>query len=178
MTPAQSQQAKMQLIAGKFGLTGRGQSTQRIIYDSVVMAGTGATTLSFFENFAGKTLVEANLTEGKLNASEMMVIKDLSLRTLFGEDIRGLEPLVNVFVGGQRVVKDYPLIFHGAAGVNPEPLYNEEAGKLGFRLLTNIVIPPQVDFRVDVRLSAQLDAEILYCKLGGLGLLFDPKTSL
>ena len=71
-----TQVSKLRYVDNKLGATMPGQQTTRYIYDSV-QPGAGGTNVTFFQNFAGKTQFETNLTTNKLDASESMVIKSI-----------------------------------------------------------------------------------------------------
>jgi hypothetical protein len=71
-----TQVSKLRYVDNKLGATMPGQQTTRYIYDSV-LPGAGGTNVTFFQNFAGKTQFQTNLTTNKLDASESMVIKSI-----------------------------------------------------------------------------------------------------
>jgi len=71
-----SQVSKLNYVDAKLGAPTSGQQTTRYIYDSV-LPGAGGTNVTFFQNFAGKTQFQTNLTTNKLDSMESMVIKSI-----------------------------------------------------------------------------------------------------
>lgn len=169
------------------------QGTTRIVYDTQDM--TGSTSYSFFSNLGAKQTNIANspatnLTDNRFDPGEGMVVKELfvyNLETTAGN----ICPIANRFIslatvdiliGNNRVVKSLPL-FTGSGftiinNLNPTNSANYSA----VRLLTNIVIPPQIQFFVNITLpaapstAATKDA-ILRVALKGYGKLFNPRNN-
>lgn len=193
------QVSKLAYVDNKLGAPANQQQTTRILYDTVVNAVplTGITQLDFFTNFQGKTLGQTNLQVSKLDSAESMVIKSL----WFAELTDGTDStfpftpfnggtIVDIIVGNQTVVKALPLQFNSGVGEPYDRLHgNNNAvfqggsdnvfGTCEVRLLTNIVIPPQVDFKVVVRgnnLNSS-DGGALICALIGYGQIFSAGTS-
>jgi hypothetical protein len=73
-----NQVSKLNYVDAKLGAPTSGQQTTRYIYDSV-LPGAGGTNVTFFQNFAGKTQFQTNLTTNKLDSMESMVIKSIYL---------------------------------------------------------------------------------------------------
>jgi hypothetical protein len=131
-----------------------GQQTTRYIYDSVTAA-AGQTTFNFFQTFAGKTDLQSNLTTNKLDSSESMVIKSIFVATNITQGLTGMSNL-NVTVGNQVVLKDFNLAFNATnRGVSFDRLHSgfNGADVLEVRLLTDIVIPPQVNFKATLEFA-------------------------
>lgn len=163
------QVSKLKYVDKKLGAMGNQQQTTRILYDQVqVDTGDPIQELKFFDNFAGKGIAQTNLTTNKLDSSESMVIKQIQFCQTYnaGSDAAPSANetyIMNVYVGNQRVVKNFPL-FLGRVGGSVYGLYrlsSNNAAQPGppgwdvngwtvFRALTNIVIPPQVNFRVTI----------------------------
>jgi len=147
-----SQVGKLNMVNAKLGATMPGQQTTRNIFDTATTAVAGQTRFSFFKNFAGKTEFETNLTSNKLDSSESMVIKSIFIET---NDLAGLAGMskINIKVGNQVVLKDYNISYNvGNRGTafariqsGTSSPYNVEV-----RLLTDIVIPPQTNFEVEL----------------------------
>lgn len=177
MNVAQSQKAKLAYIAQLLGSNfANGQETERVIYDTAP-SGAGA-NMEFFNEFAGKTLNETNVSSNKLDSDEAFVIKNIKF---FGasEDFATMGGVLDFFVGGQRIIKQFP-IWTGGPINTLEPLYNDEFGTTAYpwptysiRLLTNIVIPPQVDFFGRVRLNGSGPNVPVQMSLQGSGILFN-----
>ena len=176
------------------------QGTTRNIYDTVDM--TGLRSYSFFSEIPSKqstTFANApatNINENKFEPGEGMVIKELAFANLETTAANianfninyGALGLVDIIVGNNRVVKDLP-IFAGSTvspinNINSKTtVTNETARYVAVRLFTNIVIPPQIQFFVNLRLpiapsnAAGQGANALRCYLKGYGKLFNPRNN-
>jgi hypothetical protein len=169
------------------------QGTTRIVYDTQDM--TGVTSYSFFSNLGAKQTNIANapatnLTDNRFDPGEGMVVKELFVYNLettsanicpIGNRYISLAT-VDILIGNNRVVKSLPL-FAGSGftiinNLNPTNNANYSA----IRLLTNIVIPPQIQFFVNITLptapsaAATKDA-IFRVALKGYGKLFNPRNN-
>jgi hypothetical protein len=174
------------------------QGTTRNVYDTVDF-GT-STTYSFFSELPSKQTTlfgnapATNLTENRFEPGEGMVIKEIAFVNYSATNAANLNTsitalaLIDVVVGNQRVVKDLPLL----AGSTISPINNintkisgTEAGLFNcMRLFTNIIIPPQIQFFVNVRLPyAPVAADtgeamsFVRCYLKGYGKLFNPRNN-
>jgi len=171
-----SQVGKLNMVNSKLGATMMGQQTTRYIYDSVVAA-AGQSTFNFFQTFAGKTDLQTNLTTNKLDSSESMVIKSIYIATNITPGLGGHSNL-NITVGNQVVLKDFDLSYNaGNRGLSFDRLHSafNSAGFVEVRLLTDIVIPPQVNFKATLELaegSQILEAESITLGLKGYGTIF------
>lgn len=170
------------------------QGTTRIIYDTQDM--TTQTYYSFFSQLGGKQSAASfianapatNLTENKFEPGEGMVIKEIYLYNLettqacnLANTFTGLG-LIDVVVGNNRVIKSLP-IFTGAGftiinNLNP----TNDAKASAVRLSTNIIIPPQIQFFVNVTLpvapaAATNNDLTLRVALRGYGKLFNPRNN-
>jgi len=151
---------KLAYVDSKLGVSLPGQQTTRVIYDSV-NATAGQQFFEFFTNFAGKNEFQTNLTTNKLDSAESMVIK--SIQIIMGTATSNLADHLNlnVQVGNQTVIKDFDPSFNATnRGLAFDRLHSGfNAGtNLEFRLLTDIVIPPQVNFKATLQLSNALVA--------------------
>lgn len=171
-----SQVGKLNMVNSKLGATMPGQQTTRYIYDSVTSA-AGQSTFNFFQTFAGKTDLQSNLTTNKLDSSESMVIKSIFLVGNITPGFTGHMNL-NITVGNQVVLKDFNPAFNATnRGVSFDRLHSgyNDAGSLEVRLLTDIVIPPQVNFKATLEMaegSAVLVGENITLGLKGYGTIF------
>jgi hypothetical protein len=170
-----SQVAKLNMVNAKLGATMPGQQTTRYIYDSVTSV-AGQTTFNFFQTFAGKTDLQSNLTTNKLDSSESMVIKSIYLTGNIGAGLSGHTNL-NITVGNQVVLKDFDISFNaGNRGLSFDRLHSgyNNSGRVEIRLLTDIVIPPQVNFKATLELAENttLVGENLTLGLKGYGTIF------
>jgi len=175
----QLQQTKLGYLAEKLGFDLKDtQQTHRRVYDTIDVTGNGK--FSFFTNFAGKTLADTNLTSGKLDSSEAFVIKQIGFTDPEFFQYAQNGAVYSIIVGGQTVVKKFPLIlaygpFHieqlsDATDINEGPIPN-------MRLLTNIVVPPQVEFEVIIE-NFTGNIGSISCFLDGYGVIFNPQMSL
>lgn len=148
-----NQVQKVAYVDSKLGVSLPGQQTTRVIYDSI-NAVAGQQFFEFFTNFAGKTEFQTNLTTNKLDSAESMVIKSIQL-IANGATFGLAEHLnLNITVGNQVVVKDFDLSFNsGNRGLAFDRLHSgfNSDQNLELRLLTDIVIPPQVNFKATVQ---------------------------
>jgi len=153
-----NQVQKLAYVDSKLGVSLPGQQTTRVIYDSV-NATAGQTFFEFFTNFAGKNEFQSNLTTNKLDSAESMVIK--SIQIIMGTEVSNLTDHLNlnITVGNQVVLKDFDPSFNcSSRGLSFDRLHSGFANTLNLevRLLTEIVIPPQVNFKATLQLSNAL----------------------
>jgi hypothetical protein len=179
-----TQVSKLRYVDNKLGATMPGQQTTRYIYDSVA-PGAGGTNVTFFQNFAGKTQFQTNLTTNKLDASESMVIKSIYLALAPGTagtlDLSGHTNL-NIYVGNQCVLKDFDISFNSTnRGLSFDRLHSGSnlALNVEVRLLTDIVIPPQVNFKATLELAENTAVADTSITLGlkGYGKIFSAGSS-
>jgi hypothetical protein len=179
-----SQVSKLNYVDAKLGAPTSGQQTTRYIYDTV-LPGVGGTNLTFFQNFAGKTQFQTNLTTNKLDSMESMVIKSIYIALAAGTagtlTLTGHMNL-NIYVGNQCVLKDFDPSFNSSnRGLSFDRLHSgfNDTRILEVRLLTDIVIPPQVNFKATLELAentAVVDTSITL-GLKGYGKIFSAGMS-
>jgi len=179
-----SQVSKLNYVDAKLGAPTSGQQTTRYIFDSV-LPGAGGTSLTFFQNFAGKTQFQTNLTTNKLDSMESMVIKSIYIACFAGTagtlNLTGHSNL-NIFVGNQCVLKDFNPSFNASnRGLSLDRLHSgfDSATILEVRLLTDIVIPPQVNFKATLELAENTAVADTRITLGlkGYGKIFSAGMS-
>jgi len=151
---------KLAYVDSKLGVSLPGQQTTRVIYDSV-NATAGQQFFEFFTNFAGKTEFQTNLTTNKLDSAESMVIK--SIQIIMNSATSNLTDHLNlnITVGNQVVVKDFDPSFNcSSRGLSFDRLHSgfNNTTNLELRFLTDIVIPPQVNFKATLQLGNALVA--------------------
>ena len=167
------------------------QGTTRIVYDTQDM--TGATSYSFFSNLGAKQTnignsPATNLTDNRFDPGEGMVVKELFVYNFEPTTICQIVTryislsTVDILIGNNRVIKSLPL-FAGSGftiinNLNPTNNANYSA----IRLLTNIVIPPQIQFFVNITLpvapsAAATNDAIFRVALKGYGKLFNPRNN-
>ena len=155
-----NQVQKLAYVDAKLGVGLPGQQTTRVIYDSV-NATAGQQFYEFFTNFAGKTEFHTNLTTNKLDSAESMVIK--SIQIIMGSATSNLADHLNlnITVGNQVVLKDFDPSFNSLnRGLSFDRLHSgfNSGANVEVRLLTDIVIPPQVNFKATLQISNALVA--------------------
>lgn len=151
---------KLAYVDSKLGVSLPGQQTTRVIYDSI-NAAAGQQFYEFFTNFAGKTEFQTNLTTNKLDSAESMVIKSIQIIMNSATSNLADHLNLNVTVGNQVVLKDFDPSFNATnRGLSFDRLHSgfSNANSLEVRLLTDIVIPPQVNFKATLQVSNALVA--------------------
>ena len=194
-----SQVGKLGYVDSKLGAPTSGQQTTRILFNTIEAPGT-TSSLSFFKNFQGLTNGQTNLTQNKLDSMESMVIKTISLSqyatsgalNYFGGVV---QQTLSVIVGNQTVVKNLPIQFNQGLNGQPFDRLHENGAVLvddvntatatfqtiqpvEIRLLTDIVIPPQVSFEVRIESNAGVyGTGAVVCALSGYGKIFSAGSS-
>ena len=153
-----NQVQKLAYVDSKLGVSLPGQQTTRVIYDSI-NATAGQTFFQFFTNFAGKTEFQTNLNTNKLDSAESMVIKSVQIIMNSAASNLADHLNLNITVGNQVVLKDFDPSFNATTrGLAFDRLHSGFTSNfnLEVRLLTEIVIPPQVNFKAELQLSNAL----------------------
>ena len=191
-----SQISKLGYVDNKLGAPSSGQQTTRIIFNTIEAPGT-TSSLTFFKTFQGLTQGQTNLTQNRLDSMESQVIKTIWLAQYDTEgtllNFGGLvQQTASIIVGNQTVVKNLPIHFnqgnnaqafdrlHENAAVVSDNFAVAEATKfkqlrmpVEIRLLTDIVIPPQVAFEVRIDSNqAVYGTGAVVCALSGYGKIF------
>jgi hypothetical protein len=184
------------------------QGTTRVIYDTRPVATGTNVTVEYFNGVAGRSsaLIDnqlvTNIGDNRFEPGEGMVVKefgfyntdtnsaDSTTPVLLGSGVPGQLALLNFYIGNNRVIKDLPLLSGGnITGYNnintpAEQATNSIAARyISFRLMTNIVIPPQIQFYATLLLpfgggtgaGAGLANLRMYVK--GYGKLFNPRNN-
>jgi len=177
---------KLAYVDSKLGVTLPGQQTTRVIYDSV-NAAAGQGYYEFFTNFAGKSEFQTNLTTNKLDSAESMVIKSIQIIANFNGTPTPASLAnhmnLNITVGNQVVVKDFDPSFNSSSrGLSFDRLHSgfNSSVNLELRLLTDIVIPPQVNFKATLQLSDGVNVVVnddITIVLKGYGRIFSAGNS-
>jgi hypothetical protein len=194
-----SQVGKLGYVDSKLGAPTSGQQTTRILFNTIEAPGT-TSSLSFFKNFQGLTNGQTNLTQNKLDSMESMVIKTIWLAQLSTgnvlENLGGIvQQTLSIIVGNQTVVKNLPIQFNQGRNGQAFDRLHENAGVVSdqitgptataqtvlpveIRLLTDIVIPPQVAFEVRIESNAAAyGTGAVVCALSGYGKIFSAGSS-
>jgi hypothetical protein len=194
-----SQVGKLGYVDSKLGAPTSGQQTTRVLFNTIEAPGT-TSSLSFFKNFQGLTNGQTNLVQNKLDSMESAVIKTIWLAQ-YGTDgtllqFGGLQQqTLSIIVGNQTVVKNLPIQFNqGQNGQSYDRLHENGGAQVDLvtvaaptaqltqpieiRLLTDIVIPPQVAFEVRVESNAgDYGTGAVVCALSGYGKIFSAGSS-
>ena len=189
-----SQISKLGYVDSKLGAPSSGQQTTRILFNTIENPGT-TSSLTFFKTFQGLTQGQTNLTQNKLDSMESMVIKTIWLAQfttagIINDSVGGfVQQTISIIVGNQTVVKNLPIQFNqGVTGQAFDRLH-ENGGAVNqridstaliqnsqpceIRLLTDIVIPPQVAFEVRLDSNAGIyGSGAVVCALSGYGKIF------
>jgi hypothetical protein len=156
-----NQVQKVSYVDSKLGVSLPGQQTTRVIYDSV-NAAAGQQFFQFFTNFAGKNEFQSNLNgTNKLDSGESMVIKSVQIIMNSATSNLADHLNLNITVGNQVVLKDFDPSFNcSSRGLSFDRLHSgfNSTTNLEIRLLTDIVIPPQVNFKAELQLGNALIA--------------------
>jgi len=155
-----NQVQKVAYVDSKLGVSLPGQQTTRVIYDSV-NAAAGQQFFTFFTNFAGKNEFQTNLTTNKLDSAESMVIKSIQIIMNSATSNLADHLNLNITVGNQVIIKDFDPSFNATSrGLAFDRLHSgfNSSTNLELRLLTDIVIPPQVNFKAELTLGNALIA--------------------
>jgi hypothetical protein len=176
-----NQVQKLSYVDSKLGVSLPGQQTTRVVYDSV-NATAGQQFFQFFTNFAGKTEFQSNLTTNKLDSAESMVIKSVQIIMNSATSNLNDHLLLNITVGNQVVLKDFDPSFNcSSRGLSFDRLHSSfnATNNLEVRLMTEIVIPPQVNFKAELQvgnalIAANDDVTII---LKGYGRIFSAGNS-
>lgn len=184
------------------------QGTTRVIYDTRPV-GTGTNvTVNYFDGVAGRssTLIDnqavTNIQDNRFEPGEGMVVKEFGFYNTdtitadsttpvdLSNQIPAQLALLNFYIGNNRVIKDLPLFVGGAVmGVNnintisTATINSTNVRYMSFRLFTNIVIPPQIQFYATLLLpfgggaGANLGLSSLRMYVKGYGKLFNPRNN-
>jgi hypothetical protein len=194
-----SQISKLGYVDSKLGAPSSGQQTTRIIFNTIEAPGT-TSSLSFFKNFQGLTQGQTNLTQNRLDSMESQVIKTIWLAQLDTAGVLGnfgalAQQTLSIIVGNQTVVKNLPIHFNQGVNGQAYDRLHENGGAVAqnirasttdiqgvqpveIRLLTDIVIPPQVAFEVRIESNAGVyGTGAVVCALSGYGKIFSAGNS-
>jgi hypothetical protein len=183
------------------------QGTTRVIFDTLPNTGTNVgTSLDYFSQVSGKSSLliggqpATNLTDNRFEPGEGMVVKEIGFYNMYVSEAPGTPSildstifglsLLNFYIGNNRVLKDLPLLVGQTTtatnNINTVTTTTSNTNGrrfLSVRLMTNIVIPPQVQFYANLRLpfggsnvdGAGVGPLRMYVK--GYGKLFNPRNN-
>lgn len=163
------------------------QGTTRAIFDSQLLNGN---YFKFFENVQSRAYPRSNISQNRFEVGESLAIESIAL--LANEEgfssndlvlapffrIGGGQLLLNIYIGNQRVLKDFDLttgILSQIGTTNTTAPTN----KAVCYLETPIVIPPQIEFYATLQTSQSFTAEsnYLFLILQGTGTLLNTKEN-
>jgi len=165
------------------------QGTTRVIFDTTGNS-VGLTQYDFFEQVTSKTYPATNIDQNRFQPGEGMVIKEIGFQSLtagiVGFNQQFCFAVLDFYVGNNRVLKALPLsAFSTIAAINPlnKVLTIGQADSVGtfIRLRTNIVIPPQIQFKATLRTPFAVGTELapvnIKMLVKGYGKLFNPRNN-
>ena len=176
-----NQVQKVAYVDSKLGVSLPGQQTTRVIYDNVV-AVAGQQFFEFFTNFAGKNEFQTNLNTNRLDSAESMVIKSIQIISSGAGILVSDHMNLNITVGNQVIIKDFDPSFNAnSRGLSFDRLHSgfSDNQNLELRLLTEIVIPPQVNFKATLQYAGigVLAGNSITLVLKGYGRIFSAGNS-
>jgi hypothetical protein len=189
-----SQISKLGYVDSKLGAPSSGQQTTRILFNTIEAPGT-TSSLTFFKTFQGLTQGQTNLSQNRLDSMESMVIKTIWLAQFSTTGTLspiggGVQQTISIIVGNQQVVKNLPIQFNQGFNGQAYDRLHENGGAFlddatvptdllqtyqpcEIRLLTDIVIPPQVAFEVRIDSNQGVyGTGAVVCALSGYGKIF------
>lgn len=191
ITPITPQQ-KIVSVNNRFGNTNiKGQQgSTRVLFDSLLFS--GQQEFRFFENCASRQYPFTNVgSEGnRLTVGETFVIEKIYFGIIETDPDTGLVSNFDILAGGpfdlkgelsvqianNQVIKQLPLDMFFSSDANPTAV---NATDYAFDCFTDIVIPPLLEYVVNVRLaySAETENTYLACFLEGTAGILAPQTT-
>jgi hypothetical protein len=169
--------AKIFEVAQRNGFQNVGdqQFTSRSIYDTIA-AGAGP-VLRFFQDFANKTIYQANIQKSRLDSAEMITIDEVVIQGTVADFQAGC--LLTVSVAGEVVIDRLNFKYDAVgAGFSTYPVKAVASDRFSVPMRTGIVIPPEVDFEFMIELvpGSDLTTPATLC-LNGVGTLLKAQSS-
>jgi hypothetical protein len=168
------------------------QGTTRAIFDT---ASGQSNNFTFFQNVQTRPYPFSNISQNRFEVGESLAIESIALilfeagypepgdpilNFLFGGQCN---PLLNLYIGNQRVIKDLDLSYSnttlGQTNTANNPI-NGDSQTAVFRLETPIVIPPQIEFYATLQFSTPVGPDEgtgIALILQGTGTLLNPKSN-
>jgi len=189
-----TEQNKNIAVNDRFGNAGikKQQGSSVLKYDTLPL--DGRTTLNFFEGAAARNFPFSNCgSDGnKLGVGNTLVVERLYLTILVLDDVGilgNIDPIsnapdgtiemgeLNLSIANSTVLKNFPVL-------STVPYFNYSSGTINevvYELDTNIVIPPLLEYIMQLRLPAYnaVDYKDIYLRLTieGSGSLIAPRTT-
>jgi hypothetical protein len=183
-------QQKMVAVNNKFGNTNiKGQQgTTRVLFDSIKL--NGQTEFRFFENAGSKRYPFTNVgAEGnRLNVGETFAIQKIYFGYITTNPDTGefdsfqvgfpffAKGELSFQIANSQVIKQLPLIDFYQNSFNPSAVNGND---IAFETLTDIVIPPLLEYTLTVRTANQIAAadQHLVCFIEGTAGILAPQTT-
>jgi hypothetical protein len=138
------------------------QGTTRAIFDTVPgLAAAG--TMRFFENVQSRPYPFSNISQNRFETGESLAIESIALLGKTADNFTGLmfpylqfteHVLLNLYIGNQRVLKDFDLSYSSFQIGTTNTVGNNSAAanfKAVVYLETPIVIPPLIEFYAEIQ---------------------------
>lgn len=178
-------QSKIINVGNNLGLSGlkNQQGTTVIKYDSLPI--DGRTQYNFFQESNNRPFPLSNTGTdgGKLGVGESLTIQRISFaifdngkfRPLAGTDTGLIDGELTIVVANSNILLRLPILQF-------LPEYNKDAENnlnTSYELDTLLIIPPQLDFTFQLRVSgATIEDALLRLTVEGVGSIFSPRTTL
>jgi len=164
------------------------QGTTRVIFDTNQLT-TAATdqTLTFFSGVSSRPYPLSNISNNRFEVGESLAIQGFvlfnyvtatpTLATALSATPTISAAIVNFYIGNQRVCKDLEIGTYSRFGIGES--VSQSVENLIFRFETPIVIPPQIEFSANLRLSSTigLSGNSIVLAAFGTGTLLNTKSN-
>lgn len=147
------------------------QGTTRAIFDTANGL-TAAGTYRFFENVQTRPYPLSNISQNRFETGEALAIESIALVTTndgflnytavmrnFLNFSSTTIPILNLYIGNQRVLKDFDLTIAMSQLGTTQNTDGTEFGKAVVYLETPIVIPPLIEFYADLTVNTAFGTE-------------------
>ena len=167
------------------------QGSTRAIFDTA----TGVSNnFTFFQNVQTRPYPFSNISQNRFEVGESLAIESIALMFFevpyptLSEGIYNYQffsqcnPILNLYIGNQRVIKDLDLsyVLTTLGQTNTSSQDTAENSTAVFRLETPIVIPPQIEFYATLQFSTPVgidEGTSISLILQGTGTLLNPKSN-
>jgi hypothetical protein len=168
------------------------QGTTRAIFDT---ASGQSNNFTFFQNVQTRPYPFSNISQNRFEVGESLAIESIALiifEETYPDTTQGsilnyqfyaqCNPILNFYIGNQRVVKDLDLSYSltTLGQTNASSTVISENQTAVFRLETPIVIPPQIEFYATLQFSTPVGPDEgtgIALILQGTGTLLNPKSN-
>ena len=175
-----SAQDKILYVANKLGLSSLKymQATTRVVYDQILTASTNHT---LFEGCSQRAFPNTNLSDNQFQVDEALLVEKIAFYEPNDDGISfssGENYKFDLIIGNKTVIKDAVMMKGGEQAFSTDG----SASSLTYTLEgVGILIPPQVDFKVNVKPFDSTYTGIeerVGCYLYGTGVLLNFNTSI